>query len=115
MPSIFTRIIRGEIPCHKLDENDDYIAFLDVNPVREGHALVVPKLEVDHLFDLEGDQEYKYTNAALVNQDVKVKLKTPANFSLAASHKLNDKLELLADWTWTEWSVVKTLDLKNKN
>ena len=56
MPSIFTRIIRGEIPCHKLDENDDYIAFLDVNPVREGHALVVPKLEVDHLFDLEGDQ-----------------------------------------------------------
>lgn len=56
MPSIFTRIIRGEIPCHKLAEDDNYISFLDVNPVRSGHALVVPKLEVDHLFDLEGQQ-----------------------------------------------------------
>ncbi|HRH70987.1 MAG TPA: HIT family protein [Flavobacteriales bacterium] len=55
MPSIFTRIIRGEIPCHKLAEDDAYISFLDVNPLRMGHALVVPKLEVDHLFDLEGE------------------------------------------------------------
>lgn len=54
MASIFTRIVRGEIPCYKLAENDHYISFLDVNPVREGHALVVPKREVDHLFDLEG-------------------------------------------------------------
>jgi long-chain fatty acid transport protein len=66
-------------------------------------------------FDLEGKQKYKFTNAALVNQDVKAKLKTPANFSLAASHKLNDKLELLADVTWTDWSVVKALNLKNKD
>jgi histidine triad (HIT) family protein len=56
MASIFTRIIRGEIPCHKLAEDDHYIAFLDVSPVHEGHALVVPKREVDHLFDLEGDE-----------------------------------------------------------
>lgn len=56
MASIFTRIIRGEIPCHKLAEDDRYIAFLDVSPVHEGHALVVPKREVDHLFDLEGDE-----------------------------------------------------------
>ena len=54
MASIFTRIVRGEIPCYKLAENHHYISFLDVNPVREGHALVVPKREVDHLFDLEG-------------------------------------------------------------
>ena len=54
MASIFTRIIHGEIPCHKLAEDDRYIAFLDVSPVRAGHALVVPKREVDHLFDLEG-------------------------------------------------------------
>jgi len=56
MPSIFTRIIQGEIPCHKLAEDDRYIAFLDVSPVHEGHALVIPKKEVDHLFDLEGDE-----------------------------------------------------------
>jgi len=56
MASIFTRIINGEIPCHKLAEDDQYISFLDVDPVRMGHALVVPKQEVDHLFDLEGQQ-----------------------------------------------------------
>jgi long-chain fatty acid transport protein len=66
-------------------------------------------------FDLEGKQKFKFPAAPfLIDQDVKVQLKTPANFSLAASHKLNDKLELLADVTWTDWSVVKTLDLKNK-
>lgn len=56
MASIFTRIIRGEIPCHKLAEDDTYMSFLDVHPVRMGHALVVPKLEVDHVFDLEGER-----------------------------------------------------------
>lgn len=65
-------------------------------------------------FDLEGKQKYHPAVGPLVNQDVKVSLKTPANFSLAASHKLNDKLELLADVTWTDWSVVKNLDLKNR-
>ncbi|MCB0766880.1 MAG: HIT family protein [Flavobacteriales bacterium] len=56
MASLFTRIINGEIPCHKLAEDDRYFAFLDISPLREGHALVVPKREVDHLFDLEGDE-----------------------------------------------------------
>ena len=55
MPSIFTRIIRGEIPCHKLAEDERYLAFLDINPLREGHTLVVPKLEVDKFFDLPVD------------------------------------------------------------
>ncbi len=53
MASIFTRIIKGEIPCHKLAEDDRYFAFLDINPVQKGHALVVPKKEVDQLFDLD--------------------------------------------------------------
>ncbi len=53
MASIFTRIIMGEIPCHKLAEDDRYFAFLDINPVQKGHALVVPKKEVDQLFDLD--------------------------------------------------------------
>jgi histidine triad (HIT) family protein len=53
MPSIFTRIVNGEIPCHKVAEDDRYLAFLDINPLREGHTLVVPKVEVDYLFDLD--------------------------------------------------------------
>jgi histidine triad (HIT) family protein len=53
MPSIFTRIINGEIPCYKIAENKDFIAFLDVSPLKKGHTLVVPKVEVDYIFDLE--------------------------------------------------------------
>lgn len=52
MASIFTRIIQGEIPCHKVAENDKFIAFLDITPVAKGHTLVVPKQEVDYFFDL---------------------------------------------------------------
>lgn len=55
MASIFTRIIRGEIPCHNIGEDDHFLAFLDINPVRKGHALVIPKLEVDKFFDLPQD------------------------------------------------------------
>ncbi|MBK7383332.1 MAG: HIT family protein [Flavobacteriales bacterium] len=55
MPSIFTRIINGEIPCHKVAEDDRFLAFLDINPLREGHTLVVPKMEVDVFFDLPTD------------------------------------------------------------
>jgi histidine triad (HIT) family protein len=51
MPSIFTRIINGEIPCHRIAENDEFIAFLDVRPIVKGHTLVVPKKEIDYIFD----------------------------------------------------------------
>ena len=53
MASIFTKIIQGEIPCYKIAENSNFIAFLDVNPNTKGHTLVVPKKEVNKLFDLE--------------------------------------------------------------
>ena len=53
MPSIFTRIIQGEIPAYKVAENDDFIAILDVFPLVEGHVLVIPKNEVDNIFDME--------------------------------------------------------------
>lgn len=53
MPSIFTRIINGEIPCYKIGENDSCFAFLDINPLAKGHTLVVPKKEVDYIFDVE--------------------------------------------------------------
>lgn len=52
MASIFSRIIAGEIPCYKIAENDRFFAFLDINPLTEGHTLVVPKQEVDYIFDL---------------------------------------------------------------
>jgi len=53
MPSIFTRIINGEIPCHKIAEDEHYLAFLDINPLVKGHTLVIPKVEVDYIFDLD--------------------------------------------------------------
>jgi len=53
MASIFTRIINGEIPCYKVAEDDRFMAFLDVRPLRPGHTLVVPKKEVDYIFDLD--------------------------------------------------------------
>jgi histidine triad (HIT) family protein len=53
MASIFTKIIDGEIPCFKITENDDFIAFLDVNPNAKGHTLCVPKKEIDKIFNME--------------------------------------------------------------
>ncbi|CAN5189762.1 HIT family protein [soil metagenome] len=52
MPTIFTKIIKGEIPCYKVAENQSHIAFLDISPIARGHTLVVPKKEIDYLFDL---------------------------------------------------------------
>ena len=58
MASIFTQIINGDIPCHRVYEDDQTLAFLDINPVQTGHVLVVPKAEVDNLFDLtDGDYQ----------------------------------------------------------
>ena len=53
MASIFTRIVTGEIPCHRVAEDDNYLAFLDVNPLKKGHTLVIPKVETDYIFDLD--------------------------------------------------------------
>jgi len=53
MSSIFTKIINGEIPCYKIAEDDKFFAFLDINPLKKGHTLVIPRKEIDYLFDLE--------------------------------------------------------------
>ncbi|MBF0196728.1 MAG: HIT family protein [Planctomycetes bacterium] len=53
MPSIFSKIVAGEIPCHKLLEDEHYLSFLDLRPIKEGHALVIPKKEVDYIFDMD--------------------------------------------------------------
>ena len=53
MKTIFTKIIDGDIPCYKVAEDENYFAFLDINPLVEGHTLVVPKVQVDYIFDLD--------------------------------------------------------------
>lgn len=55
MASIFTKIIKGEIPSYRIAEDDKYYAFLDINPLAKGHTLVVPKTEVDYIFDVEDE------------------------------------------------------------
>ncbi len=55
MASLFTKIVNGEIPCHKIAENDHFLAFLDITPLREGHTLVIPKKEIDYVFDMEDE------------------------------------------------------------
>lgn len=55
MSSIFTKIISGEIPSYKVAENDDFLAFLDIQPIVKGHVLVIPKKEVDYIFNIEDE------------------------------------------------------------
>lgn len=72
MATIFSRIIHGEIPCYKVAEDDNYFAFLDINPLVEGHTLVVPKKEVDYIFDLD---DTTLTGMILFAKRVAAKLK----------------------------------------
>lgn len=55
MASIFTKIIRGDLPAHKVAENDEFLAFLDISPLAKGHTLVIPKKEIDYIFELPDD------------------------------------------------------------
>ena len=62
MSSIFTKIIRGELPCYKIEETDDCFAFLDINPNTKGHTLCILKKEIDYIFDLSSDDYQKLMN-----------------------------------------------------
>lgn len=72
MPSLFTRIVQGEIPAYKVAEDDHYLAFLDIFPVAKGHVLVIPKTEVDYLFDLD---DHSYAGLQLFAKKVATGLK----------------------------------------
>lgn len=72
MASIFTKIVNGEIPCYKVAETDDFLAFLDVNPNTQGHTLCIPKIEVDQLFDLD---ESTYIGLMEFSRSVAIALK----------------------------------------
>jgi histidine triad (HIT) family protein len=60
MASIFSRIVSGEIPAYKVAENDNFLAFLDIQPLAEGHVLVIPKEETDYIFDIENQQYMEF-------------------------------------------------------
>ena len=72
MQSIFSKIVAGQIPAHKVAETLDYLAFLDINPLTEGHLLVIPKKEVDYLFDLDSET---YVGLMMFAQIVAIGLK----------------------------------------
>lgn len=73
MGSIFSKIISGEIPSYKIEENDDFLAFLDINPLAEGHTLVIPKVETDYIFDITNQN---YSELWLFAKKVALKLKS---------------------------------------
>ncbi len=64
MSSVFTKIVKGELPCYKIYEDERVLAFLDIEPEAEGHTLVIPKVEVDRIYDLE-DEDYEAVMAAV--------------------------------------------------
>jgi len=72
MASIFTKIVNGEIPCYKVAEDDHYLAFLDIFPLATGHVLVIPKNEIDYLFDLD---DVNFTGLMLFSKRVATALK----------------------------------------
>ncbi len=72
MPTIFTKIIKGDIPSYKIAEDEKYYAFLDINPFSKGHVLVVPKVEIDYLFDIEDNL---YTGLMLFSKKVAIAIK----------------------------------------
>lgn len=71
MSSIFTKIVNGEIPCYKIAEDEHHLAFLDIMPLKKGHTLVIPKKEVDLIFDLDSEE---YTNLWAFAQSVAKKI-----------------------------------------
>lgn len=72
MASIFSRIVAGEIPCHKVAEDANFLAFLDISPLAKGHLLVIPKLEIDYIFDLD---DKLYVDLHLFAKKVAIALK----------------------------------------
>ena len=91
MSSIFTRIIAGEIPSYKVAEDENYYAFLDINPLTKGHTLVVPKMEVDYIFDLDdktlaGMMLFAEKVAAKIKQEIACKRGAVVALGLEVPH-----------------------------
>jgi histidine triad (HIT) family protein len=78
MASIFSKIVAGEIPCYKIAESEKYFAFLDIHPLTKGHTLVIPKKEIDYLFDME-DSEFSEINLFAKRIAIALKKAIPCN------------------------------------
>ena len=66
MATIFSKIVNGEIPCHKIAENREFFAFLDIHPLVEGHTLVIPKEEIDYIFDIDDADRVVFSTTFIV-------------------------------------------------
>jgi len=118
MPSIFSRIVSGEIPCHKVWEDKDHLAFLDIRPVVPGHTLVIPKREVDYLFDLpEAEYAALWKAAHGVARHLKEKLKvarvcvTVIGFEVPHAHIHLMPANSIAAIPWRSGAPAKSEDL----
>ena len=110
MPSIFTKIINGEIPCYKIYEDDKTFAFLDINPETKGHTLVVPKNEVDKIYDLP-DEDYQalMTTVKKLSKHMEEKLGQRTLWKVIGTDVPHAHVHLLPyDETWRHG---RTLDL----
>ena len=110
MPSIFTQIIKGDIPCYKIYEDDQTIAFLDIHPETKGHTLVIPKKEIDKIYDLP-DEDYRALMATVkkLSKHYESKLGTRILWKVIGTDVPHAHVHLLPfDKTWQHG---RTLDL----
>ena len=109
MPSIFTKIINGEIPCYKIYEDDKTMAFLDINPESKGHTLVVPKNEVDKIYDLP-DEDYQALMQTVkkISKNMEEKLGTRTLWKVIGTDVPHAHVHLLPyDETWEHGRTLK--------
>lgn len=109
MPSIFSKIIKGEIPCYKIYEDDKTLAFLDINPETPGHTLVIPKKEVDKIYELE-DEDYQALMSSVkkLSKHLEKKLNTRTLWKVIGTDVPHAHVHLLPyDETWEHGRIVK--------
>ncbi len=110
MPSIFTKIIQGEIPCYKIYEDDRTLAFLDIHPESKGHTLVIPKLEVDKIYDLP-DEDYRalMATAKKLSKNMETKLNARTLWKVVGTDVPHAHIHLMP--LDENWEYGKTLEL----
>lgn len=109
MPSIFTKIINGEIPCYKIYEDENTLAFLDINPETKGHTLVIPKKEVDKIYDLEEkDYQALMQTAKKLSKNMEQKLGKRTLWKVIGTDVPHAHIHLLPyDETWHHGRILK--------
>ena len=110
MPSVFSKIIAGEIPCYKIYEDDKTLAFLDINPETRGHTLVIPKIEVDKIYDLPDDYYLALMSTAKkISKHLEEKLGARTLWKVIGVDVPHAHIHLLPfDETWTKDRVIET-------